>query len=134
MAVQRLERANAASAPGTDGRGLFSGDQAVMTKIMLSRLVLVGMAVLAVQRAHAASAVAMDIQHGHIITSRGQLTKEIAIQHALTTARERYGANVELIAASDVDGLLRHRCRVEAEGSRHTGWHFTRQALPGRSR
>ena len=49
-------------------------------------------------RADAASAVAMD-DHGRLTTSQGQVSKEIAIQHALTTARERYGANVRLIAS-----------------------------------
>jgi hypothetical protein len=58
----------------------------------------------------------MDIQHGHIITSRGQLTKEIAIQHALTTARERYGANVALIAASDVDGYCAIAVALKPKG------------------
>jgi hypothetical protein len=38
------------------------------------------------------------------MTSQGQRTKEIAIYNALTSARQRYGANVRLIAASDAEG------------------------------
>ena len=67
------------------------------------RLILVGMTVTAIQRAEAASAVAYA-PGGHIITSRGQFSKEIAEQHALTTARQQYGASARLIAASDVEG------------------------------
>ena len=53
--------------------------------------------------AEAASAVAMDAR-GYLMTSQGQPTKEIAIYNALTSARQRYGVNVRLIAASDADG------------------------------
>ena len=48
-------------------------------------------------------AVAMDAR-GYLMTSQGQPTKEIAIYNALTSARQRYGVNVRLIAASDADG------------------------------
>jgi hypothetical protein len=58
--------------------------------------------VVAIVRANAASAVVYS--PGHIITSRGQSSKEIATQHALATAHQRYGANVRLLAASDIDG------------------------------
>jgi hypothetical protein len=40
-----------------------------MTKRMLFRLVLVGMTVLALQRANAGSAVAMEIHHGNLATA-----------------------------------------------------------------
>jgi hypothetical protein len=74
-----------------------------MTKSMIFRLALVGITMLVIQRANAASAVATDF-HGHTIYSTGQLTKAIAIQHALETARQRYGAGVRIIAATDVKG------------------------------
>jgi hypothetical protein len=70
----------------------------------LLRLALVTMAVVAVQNAKAASAVVMEQRHGHLITSYGQPSREIAKEHALETARQRYGANVRLIASSDVTG------------------------------
>ena len=45
--------------------------------------------------ANAGSAVVTD-GHDHLITSYGQPAKEIAKDHALKTARQRYGANVRL--------------------------------------
>jgi hypothetical protein len=74
-----------------------------MTKRMLSRLVLVAMTVLALQRVEASSAVAND-GHGHTVYSTGQPTKAIAIQHALLTARQRYGTDARIVAATDVTG------------------------------
>jgi hypothetical protein len=74
-----------------------------MKRSTLFHLALVAMAVVAIQRANAASAVATDF-HGHTIYSTGQPTKAIAIQHALATSRQRYGASVRLIAASDATG------------------------------
>jgi hypothetical protein len=56
-------------------------------------------------RAEAASAVAID-DHGHLVHSKGQPTREIAIEHVVDGARQLYGphANVRLIASSDVTG------------------------------
>jgi hypothetical protein len=74
-----------------------------MKRSALFRLALVSMVVVAIQNANAGSAVVTD-GHGHLITSYGQPSKEIAKEHALETARHRYGANVKLLAASDVTG------------------------------
>jgi hypothetical protein len=74
-----------------------------MTKRMLSRLVLVGMAVLALQRAGAASAVAWA-PGGHLVISAGQVTERLAKYDALSTARKKYGANVRLLAATGRSG------------------------------
>ena len=75
-----------------------------MNKSALLRLALVTMALMAVQNVNAASAVVMEQRHGHLITSYGQPSKEIAKEHALETAHQRYGVNVRLIASSDVTG------------------------------
>jgi Domain of unknown function (DUF4189) len=74
-----------------------------MTKSMLSRLVLVGMAVLALQRADAASAVAWD-GGSNVITSTGQRSVEIAKYDALSTGRKKFGANVRVIASTPRSG------------------------------
>jgi hypothetical protein len=74
-----------------------------MKRSTLFRLGLVCVAFAAIQNASAGSAVVTD-GHGHLITSYGQPSKEIAKEHALETARQRYGANVRLLAASDVNG------------------------------
>ena len=74
-----------------------------MKKNMLFRLALVGVTVLALQRANAASAVVTD-GHGHLTTSAGQLTEELAKYDALTTARQKFGANVRLLASSGRSG------------------------------
>jgi hypothetical protein len=86
-----------------------------MKRSAIFRLILVGMTVTAIPRAEAASAVAYA-PGGHIITSRGQFSKEIAEQHALTTARQQYGASARLIAASKVEGY----CAI-AVGRKGTG-------------
>jgi hypothetical protein len=74
-----------------------------MKRSALFRMALVCMAVAAMQNASAGSAV-VTAGHGHLITSYGQPSKEIAKEHALGTARQRYGANVRVLAASDVTG------------------------------
>ena len=74
-----------------------------MRRSTLFRLALVCMAVAAIQNASAGSAVVTD-GHGHLITSYGQPSKEIAKEHALETARQRYGGTVRILAASDVTG------------------------------
>jgi len=100
-----------------------------MKKGMLFGLVLAGMVVFAFQRIGAASAVAMEIHHGHLVTSQGQSSKEIAKQHALEWARLRYGAkNVRLIAASDKTGY----CAIAVAG-RHGGGVLIGVSLANRS-
>ena len=67
-----------------------------------SRLLTLALAVAvlgAIDRAGAASAVATD-GHGHVITSAGQVTEELAKYDALTTARRKFGASVWVIASS----------------------------------
>ena len=66
-------------------------------------LALLGLASMAIQHANAGSAVAMEPHHGKLVTSYGH-TKEIAMQRALETARRRYGAEVRIVAATDVTG------------------------------
>ena len=70
-------------------------------------------------RADAASAVAMD-DHGHLVHSKGQRTREIAIYNTLEGARQLYGAdaNVKLIASSDVTGY----CAIAVAGNPKGGW------------
>jgi len=86
-----------------------------MRRSAIFRLALLCMTIVAIQRANTASAVAYA-PGGHIVTSRGQSSKEIAEQHALTTARQRYGASARLIAASAVTGY----CAI-AVGRKRTG-------------
>jgi Domain of unknown function (DUF4189) len=74
-----------------------------MTRSAIFRFALVCMTVVAIVRANAASAVAND-GHGHTIYSTGQPTREIAIQHALLPARQRYGTDARIVAATDVTG------------------------------
>ena len=66
-------------------------------------------------RAEAASAVAVD-DRGYLMTSQGQPTKEIAIYNALTSARQRYGPSVRILASSAVSGY----CAI-AVASKGTG-------------
>jgi hypothetical protein len=75
-----------------------------MTRRMLFRLVLMGMTVLALQRAYAGSAVAMERYHGNLATAYGG-PMEREEQRALTNARRLYGPDVRIIAASDVKGF-----------------------------
>jgi hypothetical protein len=65
----------------------------------LLRLALAAAALVAIERAGAASAVATD-GHGHLVTSAGQVTEELAKYDALTTARRKFGASVWVIASS----------------------------------
>jgi hypothetical protein len=74
-----------------------------MNRSMLFQLALVGLTVLALQRANAASAVVTD-GHGHLTTSAGQVSEELAKYDALTTARQKFGANVWVIASSGRNG------------------------------
>jgi hypothetical protein len=60
-------------------------------------------ALVAIERAGAASAVATD-GRGHLVTSAGQVTEELAKYDALSTARKKYGANARLIAATGRTG------------------------------
>jgi hypothetical protein len=85
------------------------------------------MMVLALQHANAASAMVKD-GHGHLISSRKQSTNVIATQHALATARQRYGANVRLLAACDVEGYC--AIAVAREGRGFFQWKAARQWPP----
>jgi len=74
-----------------------------MTRSAVFRLILVGMTIMAIQRAEAASAVALG-SGGHLVTSAGQPTEAIAKYDALSTARKKYGANVRLLASTGRTG------------------------------
>ena len=69
----------------------------------LPALALTAAALVASQRAGAASAAVTDGQ-GHLVTSAGQGTEELAKHDALTTARQKFGANVWVIASSRHSG------------------------------
>ena len=69
----------------------------------LLKLALAAVAVGALDRADAASAVVLA-PAGHLVTSAGQRSVEIAKYDALSTARKKYGANVRLLAASGRSG------------------------------
>jgi hypothetical protein len=73
-----------------------------MRRSALFRLALVSICVVTTQSANAGSAVAFA-GHGHLVTSYGH-PKAVAIRRALETARRLYGADVRLIASSDITG------------------------------
>jgi hypothetical protein len=73
-----------------------------MKRSTLFRLALLSMAVAPIQSANAGSAVAIG-PHNHLVYSYGH-PKEIAEQRALEMAHQLYGADVRLLAASDVTG------------------------------
>jgi hypothetical protein len=87
-----------------------------MKRSTLFRLALLSMAVVAMQSANAGSAVAND-GHGHTVYSKGQLTKAIAIQHALETARTHGWVDARIIAASDVTGYCAIAVARKGNGS-----------------
>ena len=70
-----------------------------MKKTLLALLALMGAAL---QQGYAGSAVAMA-PPGHLVSMYGH-SKAVSIQEALNLARLRYGANVKLLAATDVTG------------------------------
>jgi hypothetical protein len=70
---------------------------------VLTGMVVAASALSALERADAASAVVLA-PAGHLVTSAGQRTVEIAKYDALSTARKKYGANVRLLAASGRSG------------------------------
>jgi hypothetical protein len=74
-----------------------------MKRSMLFWLALVGVTFLALRRVNAASAVAWD-GGSNVITSAGQLTEQLAKYDALTTARQKFGANVRVIASTARSG------------------------------
>jgi hypothetical protein len=74
-----------------------------MKRSAIFRLALVTMAVIALERADGGSAVAMDIQRGHVVYSFGH-AKAVAIQRALDMGQRLYGPQVKLVAATDVKG------------------------------
>lgn len=61
----------------------------------LLRLALAAAALVAIDRAGAASAVAW-VPGGHLVTSAGQRSVELATYDALTTARKKFGTNVNV--------------------------------------
>jgi hypothetical protein len=65
-------------------------------------VVLLGLAALAAQNANAGSAVALG-PHNHLVSVHG-FSAEEAKHLALQYARSRYGANVRIVAATDVAG------------------------------
>jgi hypothetical protein len=73
-----------------------------MKRSTLFRLALLSIVVVASQNANAGSAVTTD-GHGHLVYSYGP-PKEIAMQRALEMSRRLYGADVRLLAATDVTG------------------------------
>jgi hypothetical protein len=73
-----------------------------MKKNAVFRLVLLACLALAPQSVNAGSAGATD-GHGHLATAYGGPV-EREKQQALETARHRYGANVRIIAATDLTG------------------------------
>jgi hypothetical protein len=73
-----------------------------MKRSALLRLALVSTAVAAIQNANAGSAVAIG-PHNQLATAYGGPV-EREKQRALETARRRYGADVKILAASDVTG------------------------------
>jgi hypothetical protein len=73
-----------------------------MKRSTLFRLALLSMAVGAIQSVNAGSAVAIG-PHNHLVYSYGH-PKEIAVQRALEMGHQLYGADVRLLAASDVIG------------------------------
>ena len=86
-----------------------------MTKRMLYRLALVGMTVLAIERAEAGSAVAND-GHGHTVYSFGH-PKAIAIKRALDMASTEGWTDARLIAASDATGYCAIAVAQKGKGS-----------------
>jgi hypothetical protein len=74
-----------------------------MTRSMIYYLILVGMTIMASQRAGAASAVAWD-GGSNVITSAGQFTERLAKYDALSTGRKKFGANVRVIASTGRSG------------------------------
>jgi hypothetical protein len=74
----------------------------LMKRSVFFWLSLLGAAILVVQNARAGSAVAIG-PHNQMVYSYGH-TKEIDKQKALEMARERFGPNVRILAATDVYG------------------------------
>jgi len=72
-------------------------------KTALFLFVLLGLGSVALQNANAGSAVAMEPRHGQLVSSYGH-SKQVAMQRALETARRLYGAEVRIIAATEVTG------------------------------
>lgn len=72
-----------------------------MKKTALFLFVLLGFG--STQDASAGSAVAMELRHGKLVSSYGH-SKQVAMERALETARRLYGAEVRIIAATNVTG------------------------------
>jgi hypothetical protein len=74
-----------------------------MKRSVIFSFVLVGLAGVLIQNADAGSAVAMEPHHGGLATAYGGPVQREK-QRALAEARRRYGADVRIIAATDVTG------------------------------
>jgi hypothetical protein len=74
-----------------------------MKKTALFLFVLLGFGSVTPQDASAGSAVAMEPRHGKLVSSYGH-SKQVAMERALETARRLYGAQVRIIAATNVTG------------------------------
>lgn len=74
-----------------------------MKRSTLFRLVLLGLMALASHNAYAGSAVAMEPRHGNLATAYGGPMQREE-QRALAQARRLYGANVRIVASTDISG------------------------------
>ena len=78
-------------------------------------LLLIGVAVLGPQNSRAGSAVAIS-PHNQMVYSYGH-SKEIDKRQALELARNRYGANVRILAATDATGYCAIAVAAKGRGS-----------------
>ena len=82
-----------------------------MKKTALFLFVLLGFGSVTLQDASAGSAVAMEPLHGKLVSSYGH-SKQVAMERALETGRRLYGAEVRIIAATNVTGY----CTIAVAG------------------
>lgn len=64
---------------------------------------LIALTCIAIQHANAGSAVAIELRHGKMVNSYGK-PEAVAIEKAMAGARQLYGANVKLLAATNETG------------------------------
>jgi hypothetical protein len=74
-----------------------------MKKITLFLLALIALTGTRIEKANAGSAVVIEPHHGKMVNSYGK-SEAIAIAKAMAGARHLYGANVKLLAATNVTG------------------------------
>src|SRR5580704_12777103 len=74
-----------------------------MKKITLFLTALIALTGGAIEHANAGSAVAIEPRHGKMVNSYGK-PEAMAIDKAMAGARHLYGANVKLLAATNVTG------------------------------